>query len=246
MNLNTILKFGDKKIIPDTRKISDMRDVIYDLEWFKTASDMNIYYMYRDLAHCKEDQVLITENNLRYDITLIPPYNLGKEFVKTAGHYHPVIKGTQNTYPEVYEVLNGEAHYLLQAIEKGTITDCILIEARKGDKVVIPPNYGHVTINPSDGELKMANWVSNDFSSIYGPYKTHGGAAYFELKSGKIIPNTKYEEIPEIRHIKPVEVPEIGFYRKENMYNLVQNVEKLDFLNKPHEYNWLWELALRI
>jgi len=244
MNLDKTLDFGDKKVIPDIRKMSDMKDVIYDVEWFKTANDRDLYYMYRNLATRKEDQALIAENNLRYDITIIPPFNLGNEFVKTAGHYHPLIKGSENTYPEVYEVLDGEAHYLIQKLEKDTLTDVVIVEAKKGDNVIIPPNYGHVTINPSNKVLKMANWVSDGFSSIYEPYKNHGGAAYFELKDGEIIPNTRYGNVPEISHLKPVEVPEIGFKRKEDMYNLIKEIENLKFLNEPNEYGWLWKVVL--
>jgi len=246
MNSDVILEFGGEKIFPDIRKIKDMKEVIYDLELFKTMHDRDLYYMYRDLAKCREDRDIIVKNGLRYDITTIPPYNMGEEFVKTAGHYHPLIKGTEYTYPEVYEVLDGEAHYILQKLEKDVITDCIFIEAKEGDKVIIPPNYGHVTINPSNKELKMANWVFNDFSSIYGPYKKYGGAAYFELRNKRIIQNKNYGEIPEIRHIKPVEVPEMGFYRDKDMYNLIQNVKNLYFLIKPHKYDWLWELVLNI
>lgn len=71
-------------------------------------------------------------------------------------------------YPEVYEVLEGRAHFLLQ---KKTLDDIVLVEAAKGDIVLIPPGYGHVTINPAQNEtLTMANLVSTEFSSEYGFY----------------------------------------------------------------------------
>ncbi len=244
MDSRRMLEFGGKKIVPDIRKLSDMKDVIYDGKWLKDTSDNNLYFMYRNLSTSKQDQSIIKDHVLRYDITIIPPYNLGLEFVKTAGHYHPLIDGTENTYPEVYEVLEGVAHYLLQKFEKNRITDVVLIEAEKGDKVIIPPNYGHVTINPSNEELKMANWVSDDFMSIYEPYKKYGGAAYFELVDG-LIPNTQHDYVPDIRYIKPINVPEIGFYKGKNMYNLVQDIENLSFLNEPHDYGWLWESVLK-
>jgi len=57
---------------------------------------------------------------------------MGIEFVKTAGHYHPLIEGTGYTYPEIYEVLSGVAHYLLQKSENLKITDVIIVKPRKG------------------------------------------------------------------------------------------------------------------
>jgi len=106
--------------------------------------------MFREVSKDEKDARKIKEKGLRYDITIIPPNKLGMEFVKTAGHYHPFLPGSKMTYPELYEVLEGEAHYLLQRREqeRGTerITDVVVVKAKKGDKVIIPPNYGHVTI----------------------------------------------------------------------------------------------------
>ena len=170
---------------------------------------------------------------------------MGREFIKTAGHYHPLIKGTPYTYPEVYEVLEGMAHYLLQKCEDGEIVDIIMIDAAKGDKVIVPPNYGHVTINPSENELKMANWVSRNFSSIYRPYKKNGGAAYFELNDGQIIQNENYSQIPDIRYLKPINISKIGFDKSKNMYSLIEDLQKLNYLNKPQDYGWLWDLVVK-
>jgi len=245
-----VLEFGGKHIAPDIRKLSDMTDVIYDKNWLETAPDKDLYYMYRDLALSKNDYSIVMDHDLRYDITIIPPSNLGMEFIKTAGHYHPHVnvKG-EYTYPEVYEVLNGVAHYLLQKRENsnnGKIVDVIMIEAKEGDKVIIPPNYGHVTINPSNKELKMANWVSRDFSSIYEPYKELGGATYFESIKGNLILNERYEHLPEVRYLKATNISKIGLYKGKEMYGLIRDVEKLNFLNNPKEFDWLWEYVLNI
>lgn len=236
-----LLEFAGKSIEPDIRKLGDMREVIYDKNWLQTTEDKDLYYMYRDLYISKRDHTLIKENDLRYDITIIPPSNLGLEYVKTAGHYHPQIDGTAYTYPEVYEVLSGEAHYLLQKYENSKVTDVVLVKAKEGDKVIVPPNYGHVTINPSNKELKMANWVSNQFSSIYEPYRECEGAVYFELTDGSLIKNENYGNLPEIRHLKPTNLKELGFYRNKEMYGLIRDQEKLQYLNYPHEYEWIWE-----
>jgi glucose-6-phosphate isomerase len=238
------LQFGPNRVEPHVRKLSDMRGLIYDIDWLKTAPDMELYYMYRDLAMSKNDRSAILDHHLRYDITVIPPKKLGLEYVKTAGHYHPCVEDTTYTYPEVYEVLKGTAHYLLQKCEGGHITDVVMIEATEGDKAVIPPGYGHVTINPSNNELKMANWVSRDFSSIYEPYRKCGGAAYFQLVDGRLIRNGRCDHIPDIRFLKPTNIGKAGFQKGKEMYGLVRDIDKLDFLNRPQDFDWLWEMAL--
>ncbi len=236
-----LLEFSGKRVKPDIRKLDDMREVVYDKNWLQTTEDKDLYYMYRDLYISKRDHALIKENDVRYDITIIPPSNMGSEYVKTAGHYHPKVKGTDYTYPEVYEVLSGEAHYLLQKYENSRVTDVVLVEAKEGDKVIVPPNYGHVTINSSNKELKMANWVSNQFSSIYEPYRECKGAVYFELTDGRLIKNENYANLPEIRHLKPTNLKELGFSKNKEMYGLIRDPEKLQYLNYPHEYQWIWE-----
>jgi glucose-6-phosphate isomerase len=237
------LQFGPGTVEPEVRRLSDMRDVVYDIDWLKTAPDTDLYYMYRDLAMSRNDRSIILDHHLRYDITVIPPKKLGVEYVKTAGHYHPCIEGTSCTYPEVYEVLHGTAHYLLQRCDGGRITDVVMIEAGEGDKAIIPPGYGHVTINPSNKELKMSNWVSRDFSSLYEPYKKCGGAAYFELADG-LVRNGRCDHIPDIRLLKPANIAKAGLSKGREMYGLVRDVDKLAFLNMPQGCEWLWEAAL--
>ena len=57
--------------------------------------------------------------------------------------------------------MDGIAHFLLQTKK---LDDVVLIKALKGDIIVIPPGYGHVTINPTlDHPLTMANLVSTAF-----------------------------------------------------------------------------------
>jgi glucose-6-phosphate isomerase, archaeal len=242
--MDRIMEFGGQRVEPHVRRLSDMREVIYDTRWLKSAPDEILYYMYRDLAMSPQDRSVILDHGLRYDITIIPPRNLGAEYVKTAGHFHPEIDDTGMSYPEVYGILRGTAHCLLQRCNEGHISDVILIEAHEGDKVLIPPDYGHVTINPSDRELKMANWVSRNFSSNYEPYQKCGGAAYFELASGKTVRNDRCDHVPEIRYLKPTNIAKAGLTRGNEMYGLAGDIEKLDFLNRPTDYRWLWDEVL--
>jgi len=234
------LKFGKRTFSPTVRTLEEMTEVIFNKNFLANASmDMELYYMFRDVSKDEADENRITELGLRYDVTVIPSSTLGVEFVKTVGHYHPCPPNSKLTYPEIYEVLEGEAHYLLQKREETQgverITDVIVVKAWAGDKVVIPPNYGHVTINPSESTLRMANWVARTFSSVYEPIKKSGGAAYFELTTGDFIKNDHYEEVPDIRFLQPEDTWPIGLKLSKDveMYELLKEPEKLDFLINP-------------
>lgn len=175
-------------IKPDIRYLNQMNAVLYGRKWAKTASNFEVYYMYRGVKK---------KNGLRYDITVIPSKMLGKEFVKTKGHEH------SNNYGELYIVLEGEAIYLMQRCKKHQIEDVYAVKAKKGEAVIIPPGYGHITINPSKRELKEANWLNEKCQNIYNLFTEKQGACYYYLKSGWV-KNKNYQKVPKLRFEKPL------------------------------------------
>ncbi|MDD3977103.1 glucose-6-phosphate isomerase [Methanomicrobium antiquum] len=215
---------------PNERTVEDMQCVL--AESSLPAENKTLYFMYRNLSKNEEDSMWLSNNNLRFDITVIPPGVIGDEFVKTKGHYHPEAPCGLG-YPEIYQVLKGKAHFLLQ---KKDILDICVIKAEKGDIVLIKPGYGHVTINPSDETLVMANIVSDNFESEYGNYIKMHGAAYYEFKDKGFVKNLHYKNIPEIKIINAsqCEIPGISEKGKnKSLYSFIGEEKVLDFLNNP-------------
>ncbi len=156
-----------------TRMVSQLLEVLMDPK--KAGPDGIAYYMFREVYKSEP---------LRYDITVVPPRMFGEEYVKTYGHYHTEAKEGL-TYPELYQILNGEAVFIMQTLHKDDSMDCIITKCKKGDIVFIPPNYGHVMVNPSlSSTLVSANIVSNSFNSDYTEYKANHGGAYYYTKDG--------------------------------------------------------------
>ena len=218
-----------------TRKISDIKEIIYDQNWVNSLkNNCDLYYMYRDFTR-KEDKPLFIKYNIRFDITLIPPRSIGKEFNKTAGHFHPDAR-VGYSYPEAYEVMAGKGVYLLQKDSKNNeIIELRIVKAKAGDQILIPPGYGHITINPTKNKtLVMNNLVSSKFNSNYEPIKNKKGASYFLLKNGKWIKNTEYSEEILIKKIKPKRIVDKPFY-----LSFLENPERWIFLNEPWtKGNW--------
>jgi len=229
------MEFSGKMLTPDVRRLCDMREVILDQNWLVGAEDFELYYMYRDLSLSRADKEKLLQQDLRYDITVIPPNMLGREYIKTAGHYHPLVPGGSVTYPELYEVLEGEALYLLQNLD---LSDVVAVYASAGDKVLVPPNYGHITINRSNKTLKMANFVARNFSSLYDPFREKGGGAYFFTKDGWI-KNDRYPEAAELRRVEALDssgLRKLGLTKSREMYPLLKDPGLLDYLTKPEEH----------
>lgn len=227
-------------IRPDVRMLSDMIEVIYDREWLSRADNIELYYMYRGVSINDKDMVKMNEYKLRYDITIIPPCMLGCEFVKTAGHYHQIVPGTDVTFPEIYEVLDGNARFLMQKLDGDIIKDVAIINAEQRDKILVPPGYGHITINTTNDILKVANWVAMGREPLYDHIKRKKGGAYFILRDG-IVKNSTYGYVPDIRILKPTNFIKIGLKKSDNMYQLINDIDRLEFLTRPQKYGWLFE-----
>lgn len=231
-----------EKLKPDVRELKDIEDVVFDKEWLKTAGSFELYHMYRDLSENEEEHDKIFANNLRYDITIIFPKMLGNEFNKTFGHDHPIVPGTAITYPELYEVLEGEAIFLLQDSADEKIKDVFAIKAKAGNKVVIPPNYEHLIINASDKELKTCNWICRSFgSNIYKPFKLRHGFCYYATRGTngiEWIKNENYISVPELRFEQANNLYDFKIEENKPIYDLVNNLAKLEFLENPQNHEW--------
>ncbi len=229
------LQFGNRSRDPDIRHLFDMTDVIFDKAWLAGAEDFDLYFMYRDLYLSRADNEKLLAQGLRYDITIIPPSMLGREYIKTAGHYHPAVSGGAVTYPELYEVLEGEALYLLQNED---MSDVAVVHASAGDKVLVPPGYGHVTINRSNNTLKMANFVARDFSSLYEPYRAKGGAAYFFTREGWI-KNQRCSKAADLRRLEApdsADLAKLGLKKSQEMYPHLREAGTLEYLTRPGDH----------
>lgn len=206
-----------------TRTLDELSAVLRGRPKPKLPGDTVLYRMYRSFMR-PSDAKLFKSRNIRHDITIIAPLDLGSEPNKTLGHYHPMASAGLS-YPEVYNVLNGHASYLLQKEEQGQVTDFVSVDARQGDAIIIPPNYGHVTVNTGDQPLVMANLVSDRFSSVYEGYEKKGGAAYYLLKGGRLVVNPRYGRLQKPRTAGP------NFMVSKDLYS--------DFLSCPRCFAYL-------
>jgi len=156
-------------------------------------------------------------------------------------HHHPENPAGVG-YPELYEIVEGVAHFLLQ--EK-TLEHIALVKAAKSDIVLIPPGYGHITINPSDEEtLVMANLVSTAFESEYAFYEIMHGAAWYELVGNILVRNPHYPDVPPVQEIKCQTSPLNVFGDAVSLYDYVGNAEIAGLLNHPEKYPAVFSQSL--
>jgi len=206
--------------------LSEMKGVLYNKQ-LETNTSAIAYYVFRRVA-LNEDLHLFDKSGVRYDITVLPPSDWGGECPRTFGHVHQQAPTSQ---PEVFEVVEGKPHFLIQDIVRtGSIG---IVEAEKGDKIVIPPDTLHLIINPSDQHVVASNLVSNAAIQDYEYVKRMSGAAYFELQGRRFERNQRYHgqyKIEFIRADSQAQSQDIIKFR-DRIYDL--------FTSKPEIFDFL-------
>lgn len=224
-------------VTPAVRRLEDLADV-----WLvegAAAGRAVAYRMYRGLCR-EEDRGLFERYGVRHDVTVIRPGTVAGEYVKTYGHHHPAPFPGGPSYPEVYEVLAGRGLFLLQRANRmGELADVCLVEGRPGQKIVIPPDYGHVTINCGTDWLVVANLVASGWDSTYVLYRARRGAAYYVLhgEMGPVfLPNPRYGVVPALRHAEPG-LGRFGIREDATLYDaFLLDPGAFDFLVHPEVY----------
>lgn len=242
INDDNSLKFKSPlpEVKPAVRTFEEMKPVLMEPDAKPPFEEM--YYMYRNV-HFKEHEDMLQKLNVGYDITVVPPGKIGNEFIKTVGHYHATKAGTSIAYPEVYEVLNGHALFLLQKMDPlfQELITVIAMEAKAGDKVIYPPNYGHIIVNIGTEVLVTSNWVGDQFERLYQQVSDRHGMGYYVVADDaggfKFVPNKNYEKHPEVRVLTNKFMDRFDIMGNEPMYTIGTNKpDALEFLNHPEKY----------
>ncbi len=222
------LVFGKKRVEPKIRTAGEMLPVLCSPEKLgDLPATAPTYFMYREAARF---------GSIRYDITRILAMDLGGERNKTYGHVHPDSESGVS-WPEVYEVLSGSAHFMMQKMVRSGVEDAVLLSAKAGERLLIPPGYGHVTINAGKAELILANLVSDNFEADYSLLGERQGACYYEKSDGKLVRNGNYGGDFELRKMPAMKFSsEYGCFapfEKSTLLEAAKEPKNLLFLEKP-------------
>lgn len=217
------------------RRLKELEPVLYDRRCCRHPYlEMPVYEVYRDCCN-EEAKRLLLKHNLRYDLTVMPPLLLGEEYVKTKGHDH--LGGA----PEIFEVLEGEACFLLERHESGKVVDVRLVRAYEGDVVLVPSDCGHLIINPSSSRLVVGNVVSRNCVQAYERFKHQRGGTYFVLKGNKLIINRNCATVPQIQ-VSRASSPDFVKMVLGLVSSFVSSPESFNFLHDsrslPYETRW--------
>jgi glucose-6-phosphate isomerase, archaeal len=195
---------GEISFTRETRRIGDLRAILHEPS---ALSDTTPVYWNYKLKDAGSAEPVITELRLTFGLVCLPPLKIGREYVKTHGHYHSVMPGSEIAFPEVYTHFYGEIYLYMQRRKKFTtiaLDDCVIYRMIPGHSIMIPPGYAHILINPSSKPALTAGLYAREALHDYDPIrKTAGGAYYFIQQEAevKVIPNRRYPKPPPLREI---------------------------------------------
>jgi len=222
---------------PEPRYLEDMKAVLRD---FRPAPTPVVHYWNFKLASAGDQTALFQQRHLTFGLVLLPPGRVGSEYIKTHGHYHSAIPGSQIGYPEVYTHYWGTLYLLLQRRQDagGTqLDDCALYRMVPGQSITIPPGYAHVLINPSDRPALMAGLYSLDSKHNYAPIDHMTGAGYYIIDTDGqecILPNPAYTHLPPLRSL--IRLDGTAFEPPDRDAPLWQS-----FVTDPERYAFLYD-----
>lgn len=236
------LILGPSVVVDDSkvRRLDELTLVALDPESCGDSQEI-AYFMYNGV-YLQSDTARLAGVPLRYELTLIPPRRLGREFIKTFGHLHTVEPNSGLTYPEIYEVLTGTAHFFFQTLDLAgpDAGQACYIEAHPGDKVIIPPGLDHLTINPGPGPLLFSDVIALDSRGNYERYRASRGAAYLEIEekngAAHFVPNPHYRTVAPLRRAPVHNYPALHLTSGEPLYSAFSAGlgENWAFLTQPY------------
>jgi glucose-6-phosphate isomerase len=214
----------------------------HDLVWAGPVSDEDCtMYYYTGGLWLAEDEAVWKEARVIYGIVVIPPGIFGAEYVKSSGQYHPICGANRQATPEIYSVIHGTGHFLLQKSSPpyDDIEDAVLVEVQAGETFVVPPDYGHLQINPTPEPLVFSYTVMDGMQGVYGPFRERRGAIYYEMAQGpeRFVFNRRYpNEIP-LRFVQASDICQLPILGSAWNYRTIRDqLPQLRFLTDPTRF----------
>jgi len=221
------------------RRLDELRPVLYD----QTVDEPKRLYTLFNGVTLPDDRQSFAEAGLRYDLAVVPPIVLGEEYIKTLGHYHSMCRHADVRYAEAYEIIHGRARFLLQvqdADDPHIVKDVVVVEARAGDRLIMPSDYAHVTINPGPEALVMANIIATDCTAVHADITEMGGFCHYNLvdiNGLRFVRNLNYANPPPIRSASLMGLQRFGLAPSQPSYTSLHcDPSRFEFLLNPGRF----------
>ncbi|MGX7263608.1 glucose-6-phosphate isomerase family protein [Enterococcus crotali] len=239
---NLELLFGKDIFHPtktEKRYLKDIRNSLLD----KQAVGPELLYTIAMDVGKKEHQEDLIKRNLLYGVVGYNNGVIGNELVRSQGHIHAISASCHSSTPEVYEIWQGKAYIYMQEFVDDQPGRCIVVFAKPGDIVIVPPNWAHYTVNASqDKKMLFGAWCIRDYAFEYKEIRQRQGLAYYPVIENSHIKwrkNTHYAaNLLEIKTARAY--PEFKLSQNNLYTQYEEDSERFDFVTNPLKYQSVW------
>lgn len=227
---------------PENRYLEDIRHSLMNSD---VSGPEIVYTIAMDVGK-KKDELDLKQRGLLYGVVAYAAGKLGNEPIKSQGHVHAISQISKMSTPEVYEILEGQALIYMQESIGKTAGKCYAVSAEKGDIVIVPPGWGHCTINASTEQtMCFGAWCVRDYAFDYSGLKKQHGFAYvptFEKNDSLIWKKNDHYTSAKLIIKKPREYSEFDLKEKVSIYyQYEQNPDLFNFVSHPENFKKQWE-----
>ena len=226
---------------PEYRSLDAIRASLRDPN---CAGPDPVYSIAMDVGRL-EDRDELKKRMLLFGIVIYAGGKLGDEPVRSQGHVHAVSPHCGWSTPELFEIWQGRAVIFGQEKSGDDPGRCMAIEARPGERVVMPPGWAHYVANADpNSKLVFGAWCDRQYGFDYTQMRAHHGLAWFPLIA--VDGSLTWERNPNysasnLQHRKARAYLELGLSSEMSIYeHLRRNPESIQWVSAPAKLENLW------
>ncbi len=165
----------------------------------------NVYLEHRNICN-RDDQPLLVQNNLNYDVVMLPSGLMGVEFIRTHIFFGT---GGEGRLSEIVEAISGTLTVLLKRNEqKGeyyfetAVSEGLVVRLKPGEKFAVPKGYYYTFVNTKEHPVVFSRFYTKGCQCDYSTFQREQGLAYYAIRKNartEIVFNPRYRDIPEVK-----------------------------------------------
>jgi len=226
--------------MPEIRTLAQIRSSLRD-----PACDgpEAVYAIAMDVARL-QDREELKKRMLLFGVVTYAAGKLGEEPVRSQGHIHRISQHSGWSPPELYEIWQGKAIIYMQEYVADDPGRCFAVIAGPGEKVLVPPGWGHATISAdSEQPLTFGAWCDREYGFEYDAVRARKGLAWYPLWQDKQIiwqHNSHYAPA-RLQVIPPRAYREFGLTDAPIYQQFIDSPARFQFISRPDKTAALWQ-----
>ena len=226
---------------PEFRRLDDIRGSLRN----PTCPGPDpVYSIVMDVGR-QEHRSELRRRMLLFGVVIYSAGQLGDEPVRSQGHIHAIAPHCGWSTPELFEIWEGRAIIYAQESADCDPGRCLAVNAKPGDKVVVPPGWAHAVINADPATRMMfGSWCDRQYGFVYDAIRTRQGLAWYPiLDENRNIhweANVSYHP-SELTIRDPRNYPELGLDPCMPIYEqFASDPDRVQWVSEPARVSSVW------